>query len=105
MPATTDDTREQINRLIDEANCLAMELLDQLDLTDAEREAAIDHAEVLIRTASRAMDDKPHLRERVITAAYAFALCWLEHVYQMTRPGKKKKKKKPAARGRRRKRR
>jgi hypothetical protein len=78
--------RSTIDQVIDRANAQAARLLERLNLTAAEREAATHYAVDLIRNATKAMDAyAPSVGERVLPAAFAFALCWLEEAYQLTR--------------------
>jgi hypothetical protein len=64
----------------------AARLLAGLDLTDAEREAATNYGAGLIREATKALEGPARVGQRVIPAAFAFALCWLEEAYQLTTP-------------------
>jgi hypothetical protein len=78
--------RRAVDEVIGRANAKAARLLAEMDLTEAEREAATEHGMRLVREATRTMEGPTGLGERVIPASFAFALCWLEDAYQLTRP-------------------
>ena len=86
MTMDDEQQRRAVDAVIDRANAKASQLLAGLDLIDAEREAATDYAAGLVREATRALEGPARVRQRVIPAAFAFALCWLEEAYQLTTP-------------------